>query len=489
MKLSSLIKDFEYSVVTGSVDAEVTDFTNDSRKVVKGSAFICIKGAVSDGHAYAEDVIKSGASAVIVQDDLKIEIPKGVTVVKTKDTRYAMALMSAAFFGYPADKLKVIGITGTKGKTTTTYMIREVLERSGFKTGLIGTIETIIGDKHIPSANTTPESFVIQKTFKDMVESGITHVVMEVSSQGLMLHRTAGINFEIGVFTNLEPDHIGPNEHESFEDYMHCKGLLFKQCRLGLINADDEHANSVIEGHTCELKTFGLKDSYDYHAKGHKLITGPGYIGVGYTLMGKESFDIEIKLPGTFSIYNSLCAASVALELGAKPSDVKNSLSEVKVKGRTEIIKISDDFTLMIDYAHNAMALESLLNTLKEYKPGRIVTLFGCGGNRAKSRRFEMGEVSGKLSDLTVITSDNPRNEKPEDIIADIVTGIKKTTGEYVCIPDRKEAIKYVIENAKKGDCIILAGKGHEDYQEINGAKHHMDERELIEEVLKELKQ
>ncbi len=488
MKLSSLIKDFEYTVLAGDVDAEVSDFTNDSRKAKEGSAFICIKGAVSDGHAYAKDVIKAGAAALIVQDDLKIDIPKDVAVIKTKDTRYAMALMSAAFFGYPADKLKVIGITGTKGKTTTTYMIREVLERSGFKTGLIGTIETIIGDKHIPSANTTPESFVIQKTFKEMVDSGITHVVMEVSSQGLMLKRTAGINFEIGVFTNLEPDHIGPNEHASFEDYMRCKGLLFKQCDLGLINADDEHAKSVIEGHTCKIKTFGLKDSYDYHAKGHKLITGPGYIGVGYTLMGSETFDIETKLPGTFSIYNSLCAAAVALELSAKPEDVKNALSEVKVKGRTEIIKISDDFTLMIDYAHNAMALESLLNTLKEYKPKRIVTLFGCGGNRAKSRRFEMGEVSGRLSDLTVITSDNPRNEKPEDIIADIVTGIKKTTGEYVCIPDRKEAIRYVIENARKGDCIILAGKGHEDYQEINGVKHHMDERELIEDVLKELK-
>ena len=426
-------------------------------------------------------------AAVVVEKD--VEVPENVTVIKVEDTRYALALMSAAYFGYPADKMKVIGITGTKGKTTTTYMIKSILEETGHKVGLIGTIEAIIGDKKIPSCNTTPESYTIHKYFAEMVEAGCDCVVMEVSSQGLMLHRTAGIPFEIGIFTNLGRDHIGPNEHKDFDDYKRCKGLLFKQCKLGIANVDDKYFKDVFKGSTCKIETFGFSPEADLRAENVELVSRPGYLGVAYHVAGVMDFDVEIDVPGKFSVYNSLTAISVCRHFQVPVEMIKDALKKAKVKGRIEMIKVSDDFTLMIDYAHNAMSLESLLTTLKEYNPKRLVCLFGCGGNRSKDRRFEMGEVSGRLADLTIITSDNPRFEEPQDIINDIKTGIAKTDGKYVEICDRKEAIKYAIEHGEPGDVIVLAGKGHEDYQEICGVKHPMDERVLIKEVLEELKE
>lgn len=486
MKLSQLLERLEYTVVQGSDDIEITTLINDSRKVEEGSAFVCISGAVVDGHTFVEQVAEKGAAAVIVEKD--VEAPVDMTVIKVADTRYALALMSAAYFGYPADKLKVIGITGTKGKTTTTYMIRSILEEVGHKVGLIGTIEAIIGDKVIPAANTTPESYTIHKYFAEMVEAGCDSVVMEVSSQGLMMHRTAGIPFEIGIFTNLGKDHIGPNEHKDFDDYKYCKGLLFKQCKLGIANVDDKYFKDVFAGATCKVETFGFAEEADFRAVNTHLVSKPGYLGVAYDVCGKQNFDVEIDVPGTFSVYNSLTAIAVCSHFGVPVDVVKAALKVAKVKGRIEMVKVSDEFTLMIDYAHNAMSLESLLTTLKEYHPQRLVCLFGCGGNRSKDRRFEMGEVSGRLADLTIITSDNPRFEEPQAIIDDIKTGIEKTDGKYVEIIDRKEAIKYAIEHGQPGDVIVLAGKGHEDYQEIKGVKYPMDERVLIAEVLEELK-
>ena len=378
-----------------------------------------------------------------------------------------MACISAAWFGHPAEKLKTIGITGTKGKTTTTYLVKSILENAGYKTGLIGTIETIIGENKIPSANTTPESYLVQKYFAEMVEAGCDSVVMEVSSQGLMLHRTAGFQFDIGIFTNIEPDHIGPNEHKDFADYLRCKALLFKQCKVGIFNADAEHLDEILEGHTCEVETFGFSEKADLRAENTKLVTGKG----------------------AFSVYNSLTAIAVCRHFGVTPENIQKALKQAKVKGRIEMVKVSDEFTLMIDYAHNAMSLESLLTTLKEYKPNRLVCLFGCGGNRSKLRRYEMGEVSGKLADLTIITSDNPRDEEPQEIIDDIKIGIGKTSGKYVEIIDRKEAIAYAIHHGQPGDIVVLAGKGHEDYQEIKGKKYPMDERVLIQEILEEDRQ
>ena len=430
MKLNKLLERLDYEVVQGSDEIEITTLINDSRKVENGSAFVCISGAVSDGHKFIPDVAAKGAAAVIVEREA--EAPENVTVIRVKDTRYALALMSAAYFGYPAEKLKVIGITGTKGKTTTTYMIKSILDSVGYNVGLIGTIEAIIGDKRIPAANTTPESYTIQQYFAQMVEAGCDCVVMEVSSQGLMLHRTAGIPFEIGIFTNLGKDHIGPNEHKDFDDYKRCKGLLFKQCRLGIANVDDKYFHDVFQGATCRTETFGFSEEADLRAENVQLVSRPGYLGVAYHVAGLMDFDVEIDIPGTFSVYNSLTAISVCRHFNVPVEKIKDALKKAKVKGRIEMIKVSDEFTLMIDYAHNAMSLESLLTTLKEYNPKRLVCLFGCGGNRSKDRRYEMGEVSGRLADLTIITSDNPRFEEPQAIIDDIKIGIGKTDGKYV---------------------------------------------------------
>ena len=485
MKLTRLLERLEYEVRQGSDEIEVTELINDSRKVTEGSVFVCISGAVSDGHDYIEDVAEKGAAAVIVERP--VEAPEGMTVIHVDDTRYALALMSAAYFGYPAEKLKVIGITGTKGKTTTTYMVKSILEGVGHKVGLIGTIEAIIGDKSIPANNTTPESYTIHQYFAQMLEAGCDCVVMEVSSQGLMLHRTAGIQFEIGIFTNLGEDHIGPNEHKDFEDYKRCKGILFTQCRLGIANVDDQWFEDVFRNATCKVETYGFSEKADLRATNVQHIAAPGYLGVKYHVNGLMDFDVEIDIPGNFSVYNSLTAIAVCRHFGVPVENIKAALKEAKVKGRVEMVKVSDEFTMLIDYAHNAMSLESLLNTLRDYNPGRIVTIFGCGGNRSKTRRYEMGEVSGRLADFTVITSDNPRFEEPQDIIDDIIVGMKKTDGKYIDICDRKEAIRYAIEHGQPGDIIVLSGKGHETYQEIKGVKYDMDDRVLIREVLEEL--
>lgn len=484
MQIAKLLENLEYELVAGSLDTEITTLVYDSRKVENGSVFVCISGTVRDAHDFIPDVVEKGAAAVIVEKD--VTVPEGVTVIKVADSRLALACMSAAYFDYPSKKLKTIGITGTKGKTTTTYMVKSILESAGIRTGLIGTIETIIGDEHIPSANTTPESYVVQEYFHRMVEAGMDAVVMEVSSQALMLHRVSGFVFDIGVFTNLEPDHIGENEHKDFADYMHCKSLLFRQCRLGIFNGDSEHLQGILEGHTCEVQTFGYQKENDLRAEHVELKKEHGALGVRYHVSGLMDFDVEVNVPGSFSVYNSLTAIAICNHFGVSVDKIKEALLHVSVKGRIEIVPVTRRYTLMIDYAHNAMSLESLLTTLKEYEPGRLVCLFGCGGNRARSRRYEMGEVSSKLADLTVVTSDNPRNEDPTAIIEDILVGVHKADGKYVTIPDRKEAIAYCMKNAQDGDIIVLAGKGHEDYQEIKGVKHHMDERELIADIMKE---
>lgn len=483
-KLSYLLEKLSFECVQGNIEKDITAVCYDSRKVTVGSLFICIEGANFDGHSVAFDMVEKGAVCLVVSKDVKIPADSDVTVIRVADTRYAMAFISAAFFNHPAEKMKVIGITGTKGKTTTTYMVRSILENAGMKVGLVGTIETIIGNRRIPALNTTPESYVLQEYFAGMVEEGCDAVVMEVSSQGLMMHRTQGFVFDLGIFTNLEPDHIGPNEHNSFEEYMACKGLLFKQCRVGIVNVDDKHVDELLAGHTCEVETYGFGAHADLRAANVELYRESGELGVKFTVSGKLNAEVKVPSPGRFSVYNALTAIAICRHFDVNEERMKEALLKAHVKGRIEMIPVSPEFSLMIDYAHNAMALESLLTTLKEYNPGRLVCLFGCGGNRSKLRRYEMGEVSGRLADLTIITSDNPRFEKPEDIIADIRTGIEKTEGSYVEIVNRKDAIAYAIRNGKPGDIIVLAGKGHEDYQEIEGKKYPMDERILIREVL-----
>ena len=414
----------------------------------------------------------------------EVAVPKDVTVLRVENARLALAELAAAWYGHPAEKLTTIGVTGTKGKTTTTYMIRGILEKAGKPTGLIGTIEAIIGDRHIPAVNTTPESFLVQKYFAEMVEAGIQYVVMEVSSQAMKLDRVAGFTYDYAIFTNLEPDHIGPGEHESLEEYIACKGRLFHCCKVGIANADADYLEEVMAGHTCQLETFGLGEGADLRAVNIRRIHKPGYLGVQYDLTGLENYSVHVDIPGDFTVYNSLAAIALCRHLNIDREAVLDALNTIQVKGRLEIYPTPGEYTLMIDYAHNAMALDALLTNIRAYGPERIICMFGCGGNRAKSRRYEMGEVSSRLADLTVVTSDNPRNEEPMDIINDILVGVAKADGKYVTIPDRKEAIAYCMSIGQKGDIILLAGKGHEDYQEIKGVKHHMDERDLIEEII-----
>ena len=484
MRLSVLLEGLTYEVVQGNTEVEVRGIKNDSRRVQPGDLFFCISGAVSDGHKYAQDVAAKGASVIVCEKD--VQLPETVTVVRVESSRYAMGKISSTFYGKPSEQMTVIGLTGTKGKTTTTYMIREMLERAGIKTGLVGTIEILDGANKIPAENTTPESMVLHKYMKDMVDNGCKAVVMEVSSQGLMLDRVAGVDFDYGIFTNLSKDHIGPNEHASFEEYRDWKAKLFTLCKTGIFNVDDKNAGYMMEHADCEKITYGMREHADYCANDVKLYCENGVLGIQYALSGSLSGQMVVDLPGEFSVHNSLAAIAVADLMHVPVADIQTILKQIKVRGRVEMIPISDAFTLMIDYAHNAMALESLLTALRAYNPKRLVTLFGCGGNRSKDRRFEMGEVSGNMADFTIITSDNPRDEEPAAIMEDIVTGMKKTSGSYVAIEDRKEAIRYAILHAQPGDVIVLAGKGHEDYQEIHGVKHHMDERDLIRGILEE---
>lgn len=485
MRLEQLLEELDYTCIQGRQDVEISAVVYDSRKeFTAGTLFVCMAGAVYDGHDYAAEAVRKGAAALVVSKPVEAVKDMEVTVILVQDTRRALAFISAAWFGHPARKLKTIGITGTKGKTTTSYLVKSILEQTGFRVGLVGTIEAIIGDTHIHAQNTTPESYCLQEYFAKMAEAGLDVVVMEVSSQALMQHRAEGFVFDYGIFTNLEPDHIGANEHASFEEYMACKGLLFRQCRVGIVNGDDAHVEGVTGGHTCELETYGMGEGCELRAQNLELVHTPGSLGVKFHVAGLLDMDVEVPSPGRFSVYNALCAIAICRHFKVGQDGIQAALRTARVKGRIEKVDISGKFTLLIDYAHNAMALESLLTTLREYEPGRLVCVFGCGGNRSRQRRFEMGEASGRLADFTIITSDNPRYEEPQAIIEDIKTGIEKTDGKYMEICDRKEAIAYAISHAREGDLIVLAGKGHEDYQEIKGVKYPMDERVLIQELL-----
>ncbi|WP_050697546.1 UDP-N-acetylmuramoyl-L-alanyl-D-glutamate--2,6-diaminopimelate ligase [Anaeromassilibacillus senegalensis] len=482
MVLKELLEGLDYTC-SGDVEQEITSLVYDSRKVQPGAVFVCLSGSQVDGHIYAEKAVEAGAAALVVQREVPVE---GVPVVRVKNTRYALAVLSAAFFGHPAKELKVIGLTGTKGKTTTSYMIRSILESAGIKTGLIGTIGTVIGDQVIKTENTTPESYEVQSYLRRMADEGCKAAVIEASSIGLRDHRVSGFIFAIGLFTNFSPDHIGGNEHQSLEEYRQCKAMLFRQCETGIINIDDESWQGIVEGHTCRLETYGFHEEAELRAKEERLVSRPGYLGVHFELEGPCAFGVDVDIPGHFSVYNALAAIAVCRHFGVSEQSIRDGLNRVHVKGRVEPVKVPGNYTLLIDYAHNAVSMENILETLREYRPNRLVCMFGAGGNRARSRRYEMGEVSGRMADLSVITADNSRFEDVMDIIADIEVGLHKTSGKYIVIPDRKEAIKYCMDTAQDGDIIVLAGKGHEDYQEIKGVKYHLDEREVIADILKE---
>ena len=482
MTLDAILKNIPILKNAEDTDIEISDICYDSRNIKPNCIFVCLKGAKFDGHDYINEAFSKGASVVVVQEDVDF---KNIPIIKVENTRKFLALASANFFGNPAKKLKTIAITGTKGKTTTSFMVRSILEKAGLKTGIIGTIGVVMDENITKLNNTTPESYEIHKNFKEMVDNGAKCVVMEVSSIGVKSYRSYGIDFDYAVFTNFSSDHIGENEHKDLDEYFKFKNMLFNNCKNAVVNLDDEKSEKIISEHLCDKKTFSLKSNSDLKAENINLINNGGEIGVTFDFSGFiNSNNIKIKIPGVFNVYNAMAASLVCKLIGVSDENIKLGLSETKVKGRVEPINISDDYALFIDYAHNAVSMENILATFKEYNPKRLITMFGAGGNRPKIRRYEMGETSGKFSDLSVITSDNPRNENPLDIIEDIKLGINKTNGKYIVIPDRKEAIEYCIKNAEKGDIIVLAGKGHEDYQEINGVKYPFDERMVINDIV-----
>lgn len=490
MELKKILSGLENLKAKGNLDIDITNVSSDSREIKENGMFIAIKGFDTDGHKYIDSAIANGAIAVMVEEgiDLKsLKIPSDVTLIVSPNTRNALAKCGCNFYDNPSKKFKLVGVTGTKGKTTTTFMIKSILEKQGKKVGLIGTIAIYIGDKKIEDADrTTPESIKLQKIFADMVKEKVDVVIMEVSSQSLKLDRVAGCDFDIGVFTNLSEDHISAKEHPDMKDYFESKLKLFDMCKTAFVNVDDIYGVKVAKlDNGCEIHTYGIDNSAELLAKDITITNS--YVDFKVKINGKNE-RIKVGIPGRFSVYNSLAAISVAQKLGATTENIQQALLEVRVPGRSELVDNKKDLIIMIDYAHSPESLENILSAVKSYTKGKVISVFGCGGDRDSGKRPIMGEISGRIADYTIITSDNPRTENPEQIVNEIEQGIKKTNGKYICIVDRIEAIKHAISIATKRDIIVLAGKGHEPYQEINHIKHPFDERIIVKQIIDEMK-
>ena len=486
MKLNKLLLGLDNLKAKGNLDIEIEGIESNSKNIKEGFLFIAIKGFSVDGHDYINNAIEAGAKAIMVQEgcDLKkIKLPADVTLIMAKDTRQALAICSCNFYDNPSRKFQLIGVTGTKGKTTTTFMIKEILEKAGYKVGLIGTIATYINGKMISeSSRTTPESLELQKTFAKMVEAGVQYVVMEVSSQSLKLHRVDGCNFNIVVFTNFSEDHISEKEHPDMKDYFESKLKLFKMCDNGIINVDDLQVSKIPKLFPdSNIMTYGIDNYCQMLAKDITITNS--YVDFRVKVSDRNE-RVKVDIPGRFSVYNALAAICVAKKIGVPSEKVIEALAEIKVPGRSEMVPNKKEIPIMIDYAHSPESLQNILSAVKSYTKGKVISVFGCGGDRDKGKRPIMGEVSGKIADFTFITTDNPRTEKPEEIVKEIEEGIKKTKGKYKVVVDRKEAIKEAIEMASKQDIIVLAGKGHEPYQEINGKTYPFDERTIVKDII-----
>ena len=493
MELKTILSGLENLKVKGSLDVDVPNIKNDSRTVKPGDMFVAIKGFDIDGHEHINEACANGAKVILAQtnqitkEDIK-DVPEDVTIVIADDTRYDLAICACNFYKNPSRKIKLIGVTGTKGKTTTTYMIRDILEKQGIKVGLIGTVASYIGDTKIQNNdNTTPESLKLQEILAQMVEKDCEIVVMEVSSQSLKLHRVAGCNFYMAIFTNLAEDHISTKEHPNMEDYFNSKVELFKMCKTGIINSDDIYSITIPKlVPECNYTTYGIDNNCDLLAK--DITVTNQYVDFKVKL-GDKNERVKVSIPGRFSVYNSLAAICATLKLGCSPESIKDALIDIRVPGRNELVTNKKGLTIMIDYAHTPASLEKILSAVKIYTKGRVISVFGCGGNRDKNKIPMMGEASGRVADYTIITSDNPRDEEPEEIVKEIEKGIKKTKGKYECIVDRVEAIKKAIKMANQKDIIVLAGKGHEQYQEIKGKRYPFDEAKIVNEIIDEMEE
>lgn len=485
MKLSQVLEKIECENIKNP-NAEISDIAYDSRKAGDNILFVCLCGAFADGHNFAKNAYDNGSRVFLCEKE--VELPDDAQIILCKDTRAALAKASCNFFENPSNDISVIGITGTKGKTTTAHIVKCVLENAGIKTGIIGTIGASYGDVKLPTVNTTPESYEMQKMFRQMANDGCKAVVIEVSSLGLKFHRTDGINFEIGVFTNLYPDHIGTNEHESFEEYAYWKKQLFKMCKKAIISLDDEFSKEVIDECTCPVTTYGYNEKSDYVLLKTNKIKKGNVLGMDFSVLhcGAQN-DYMISLPGDINAHNALVAVAVSDMLNIEKDIVKNALTNVHVKGRGELVETGKDFTVIIDYAHNGVSLKSIIETVSEYEHSRIIALYGSVGGRTEIRRRELGLVSGEMCDLTIITEDDPEFEDVENIMNDIAKAVEEAGGKYVKIADRAEAIRYALSIAQKGDIIILAGKGHEEFMKIRGKKVAFSEREIILNALKSI--
>ncbi len=489
MKLSLLVENIKYKLICGSLDTDIFDICYDSRKAGSGKLFVAMVGTVVDGHDFINSAYEKGVRAFVVQKEIPLDGKSDATFILVDDCRCALALISKNYFGDPSSKMTMIGITGTKGKSSITCILKTVLDACGYSAGTIGTTGVFFKDREFATLNTTPESYETYYYLSEMQKAGCTHVIMEVSSQGLMMNRVCGITFDIGVFTNLSPDHIGKGEHDSFEHYLECKSLLWRQSKLAIANLDDKHFSEITKNALCPIKTYAVHSKADITADNIALYRDGKQLGVSFDCHSAiGSFPIKANVPGEFTVYNCLAVIAVSLELKISFEIIASALSNIFVKGRMELVGNTSDYSIVIDYAHNAVSLETILKTIRQYNPTRIVCLFGCGGNRPKMRRFEMGEIAGKYADFSILTSDNARFEDPNEIINDILVGMNKTSGKYVAIVDRVEAIHYAIDNAQSGDIILIAGKGHEMYQEIEGVKHSFNEAEIICDYLKQIK-
>lgn len=491
MKLKNLITELDIINSVGDLDLDITNINSDSRKITNNGLFIAISGFSLDGAKFIPAALSNGATAIVIEDTMnlsEITIPNDITIITVKNTRKALALISCAFYEHPSKSFKLIGITGTKGKTTTTFMIKSILEQKGLKVGLIGGVAIYIGKEKLEDADrTTPESITIQEYFAKMRDAKVDVVVMEVSSQALKLDRVTGCNFDLCLFTNFSEDHISPKEHPDMEDYFNSKLKIFDICSNGYLNNDDEKVATILDiNKSANLKTYGINDISDIKALPSSIEYTNTYVSFDLSLNGNTS-NIKVYVPGKFSIYNALAAICASSEFDISFDNIQKGFDNLQVPGRSELVPNSMGVAIIIDYAHSPASLENILTAVKGYVKGNLISVFGCGGDRDPLKRPIMGEISGNIADYTIITTDNPRTENPVEIVSQIENGIKKTSGNYEVIIDRKEAIKAAMLKATPDDIVVLAGKGHETYQEINGIKYHYDEREIIQDICKEL--
>jgi UDP-N-acetylmuramoyl-L-alanyl-D-glutamate--2,6-diaminopimelate ligase len=480
MKLRKILEGTDYKLIKGSIDIEINKIQYDSRKVQQGDIFFCIEGYKVDGHDYIKDAIDRGASVIVCQKD--IEILEQCTVIKYENTRKALSLCSANFYDNPSNKMKIIGITGTNGKTTSTYMIKSILEKAGYKVGLVGTIANYIGKNRVTAKRTTPESLELQQLFKEMVDEEVEYCIMEVSSHSLSLNRVYGIKFSQGLFTNLTQDHL--DFHKTFDEYFKAKFKLFENSENSIVNIDDKYGEKIYRLLGGEAQTYSLNNKSDLQAEDIGLHSRGAEF---YIRHNEEKIKLGVNIPGKYNVYNALGSLAVCLNEGIDMTYVVNGLKEVTVPGRCEIVtrNYKLGFDVIIDYAHTPDGLENILKTAREFTKKRLISVFGCGGDRDRTKRPIMGDIGSSISDVAVITSDNPRTEEPISIIHDILKGVKGDN--YVVVENRREAIKKAIYIAEKGDVIVVAGKGHEDYQILKDKTIHFDEREVVEDIIKEL--